>query len=135
MDDLISRQAAIDALSCINPTEPYLDYDDAVAAIKALPSAQPEPNYDEWCTDCKEYDHKRHCCPRWNRVIRQTLKDMKEEQPESEPIDPNEIDIEILSALRSKYCCFDEKEERVYHALSESIKAINSLEQLGKENR
>ena len=46
-----------------------------------LPSAQPEP-LDEWCTDCKEYDHERHCCPRWNRVIRQTLKDMKEEQPE-----------------------------------------------------
>ena len=37
--------------------------------------AEPEQRYDEWCTDCKEYDHERHCCPRWNRVIRETLND------------------------------------------------------------
>lgn len=36
-------------------------------------TAQPEPHYDEWCTDCKEYDKERHCCPRGNKVIRQTL--------------------------------------------------------------
>ena len=41
--------------------------------ILNLPSAQPE--LDEWCTDCKEYDQERHCCPRWNRVIRNALKD------------------------------------------------------------
>lgn len=29
----------------------------------------------EWCTDCKEYDHEKHCCPRWNKVIRNTLND------------------------------------------------------------
>lgn len=29
----------------------------------------------EWCTDCKEYDHERHCCPRWTKVIRNTLND------------------------------------------------------------
>lgn len=29
----------------------------------------------EWCTDCKEYDHEKHCCPRWNKVIRTTLND------------------------------------------------------------
>ena len=45
----------------------------------ALPSAQSEPHYDEWCDDCKEYDKERHCCPRWNRVIRQTLKDTQPE--------------------------------------------------------
>ena len=32
-------------------------------------------NLDEHCTDCKEYDHQRHCCPRWNKVIRTTLND------------------------------------------------------------
>lgn len=47
-------------------------------AIKAL--EQPEPHYDEWCDDCKEYDKERHCCPRWNRVIRQALKDAQPEQ-------------------------------------------------------
>lgn len=51
-------------------------------AIKAL--EQPEQHYDEWCTDCKEYDHERHCCPRFNRVIRETLKDCKAAQSEPE---------------------------------------------------
>ena len=45
-----------------------------------LPSAQPEPHYDEWCDDCKEYDKERHCCPRWNRVIRRALKDAQPER-------------------------------------------------------
>lgn len=44
-----------------------------------LPSAQPEPEEFEWCTDCKEYDQERNCCPRWNRVIRNTLKDAQPE--------------------------------------------------------
>ena len=38
MDDLISRQAAIDALDCINGAEEVL---------RALPSAQPEQRYTE----------------------------------------------------------------------------------------
>ena len=90
MSDLIERQAAIDALQKeINKAIP--PFSDVVGSIRCgvrlarniiedLPSAQQDT--DEWCTDCKEYDHERHCCPRWNRVIRTTLKDMKEEQPE-----------------------------------------------------
>lgn len=31
----------------------------------------------EWCTDCKEYDKERHCCPRFNRVIKETVAEMK----------------------------------------------------------
>lgn len=27
----------------------------------------------EWCTGCKEYDTEKHCCPRFNNVIRHTL--------------------------------------------------------------
>lgn len=38
------------------------------------------PELDEWCPDCKEYDTERHCCPRFNRVIRETLADMKKER-------------------------------------------------------
>lgn len=38
-----------------------------------------EPQLDEWCNDCKEYDKERHCCPRWNRVIRTTLDDVRKE--------------------------------------------------------
>ena len=90
MDDLISRQAAIDAfLTELTKRErknllhtwstvevKYF----VVDMLEKLPSAQTEPHYDEWCTDCKEYDKERHCCPRWNRVIRQTLKDAQPEQ-------------------------------------------------------
>ena len=43
-----------------------------------LSSAQPELN--EWCHDCKEYDKEHHCCPRWNRVIKTTLADVHSEQ-------------------------------------------------------
>lgn len=45
-------------------------------AIKAL-EAQ-EESLSEWCTDCSEYDHERHCCPRFSRVIRETLKEAQE---------------------------------------------------------
>ncbi len=34
---------------------------------------------DEWCYDCKEYDKERHCCPRFNRVIRTTLDDVRKD--------------------------------------------------------
>lgn len=27
----------------------------------------------EWCKDCKEYDTEKHCCPRFNQVIRRTM--------------------------------------------------------------
>lgn len=31
----------------------------------------------EWCHDCKEYDAERHCCPRWTKVIRNTVEELK----------------------------------------------------------
>lgn len=31
----------------------------------------------EWCTDCKEYDQKAHCCHRWTNQIRRTIDDLK----------------------------------------------------------
>ena len=34
---------------------------------------------DEWCDDCKEYDKENHSCPRFNRVIRETLDDVRKE--------------------------------------------------------
>lgn len=87
MSDLIDRQAAIDAISC-DITVTGRQNAEVVAAtigafadrIKALPSAQPEYSLDEHCTDCKEYDQERHCCPRWNRVIRRTVEEMKAQQ-------------------------------------------------------
>ena len=76
MDDLISRRAAIDA-TWEEPT--YNDPLNVLAEVrdrlKALPSAQPD--LDEWCTDCKEYNREKHCCPRWNRVIRETAEEVR----------------------------------------------------------
>ena len=74
MSELISRQDVIQLIQhktwLTTATKSQL-----IAGITQLPSA--DPGLDEWCTDCKEYDHEKHCCPRWNRVIRETLADMK----------------------------------------------------------
>ena len=39
-------------------------------------------HYDEWCDSCKEYDHNKHCCPRWNKVIKNTIEELKATQSE-----------------------------------------------------
>lgn len=86
MDDVINRKDAIGAILSVEPIAELSD-GDAVIRVSAanyvlgnLPSAQSEPHYDEWCDDCKEYDKERHCCPRWNKVIRETLKDAQPER-------------------------------------------------------
>lgn len=53
-------------------------WNEALSCVNMLPSAQPEYHFDEWCTDCKEYDNERHCCPRFNQVIRTTLQEVQE---------------------------------------------------------
>ena len=47
---------------------------EAVRTVKKEPTAQPYA-LDEWCDTCKEYDTEKHCCPRYNRVIRDALND------------------------------------------------------------
>lgn len=76
MNDLISRKVTIDDIETVNPSMP-LNVNWVKNWVKTLPSAQPKP--DEWCTDCKEYDSEKHCCPRFNRVIRNALKDAQPE--------------------------------------------------------
>ena len=56
--------------------------DNICACNKYKPSAKPEPEDFEWCHDCKEYDQTAHCCHRWTKVIRQTVDEIKAEQPE-----------------------------------------------------
>lgn len=80
--DTIYRQAAIDAINHICPVDTeydctLLDRVDVRCVLSDLPSAQPD--LDEWCTDCKEYDSEKHCCPRFNRVIKNALKDARPE--------------------------------------------------------
>ena len=71
MNDLISRQAAIDALMEIldrpNHAE-FLYTDEICKALKALPSAQPEIIR---CKDCKYRDEK------WIHVNRATSKELQ----------------------------------------------------------
>ena len=119
--DLIERHAAIDALDNIKIPRnaswyPY--YQQALTAMSRLPSAQPEP-LDEWCTDCKEYDHKRHCCPRWNRVIRQTLKDAQPEPkwiPCSERL-PEKPEQVLIYACNVHYVLAKYKEIRTWEGI------------------
>ena len=72
---MISCQKAIDAVLSIIPNDGYWDKQ-VEEAVKRLPSAQTD--LDEWCTDCKEYDQEKHCCPRWNRVIRKTAEEVRQ---------------------------------------------------------
>ena len=73
MDDLISRKAAIDAVIKRDANCGI----DSAEVLKALPSAQPPLEEFEWCTDCKEYDQKAHCCHRFTKVIRQTVEELQ----------------------------------------------------------
>lgn len=78
MKDLIERQDIIKELESWLKVEGYSEGElNIIKAVlyelQSLPSAQPDLN--EWCTDCKEYDKEKHHCPRFNRVIREALKD------------------------------------------------------------
>ena len=86
MSDLISRQAVLDKFQALcdacGEGDKYngvmcraCALDDGICIVEDIPSAKPD--MDEWCTDCKEYDQKQHCCPRWNKVIRQTVEEMQ----------------------------------------------------------
>jgi len=77
MSDLIDRQVAIDAHCelCGDRGRCNCDICPDVEVFQLLPSAQPD--LDEWCTDCKEYNQEKHCCPRWNRVIRETAEEVR----------------------------------------------------------
>lgn len=87
MDDMISRQAALDAFGLSEKTRKYggdhSGYETRMLyeiqdVLEGLPSAVPEYKMDEWCTDCQEYDQEKHCCPRFNRVIRDALKEAQD---------------------------------------------------------
>ena len=85
MGDLISRQAAIDALE--QAKEQYFDRRVIIGkmqdVVNNLPSAQPDERMlHESCTDCPLYDKDRHSCPRFNKVIPVTLRELQSAQPE-----------------------------------------------------
>ena len=52
----------------------YVERDDVLKALERQPCYNP----DEWCKTCKEYNHDKHCCPRYNKVIRNAVEEMKQ---------------------------------------------------------
>ena len=91
MNDLISRQAAIKYLMTnMNwyDEDGYESDDDfkrecKTELINGVPSAQPDERMlHESCTDCPLYDKDRHSCPRFNKVIPVTLRELQSAQPE-----------------------------------------------------
>ena len=86
MNDLISRQAAIDSIEKhlrfgdelypLTDTDKVLNHAFSIAAscVYNLPSAQQD------CTECAEYDHERHYCQKYCDVIRRTLGEAKPER-------------------------------------------------------
>jgi hypothetical protein len=80
-EDAISRQAAIDALDKRFDEIPMEQTTEILLLrkdLRTLPPVQPKYNTSEWCHDCSEYNQEKHCCPRFNKVIRNTVKEIKQ---------------------------------------------------------
>ena len=81
----MDNKEAIEALrDLLDTTQEYPHLDGMTMFGEALNMAvvaleQQEKAFDEWCTDCKEYDHNRNCCPRYNRVIRGAVDEVKQQ--------------------------------------------------------
>jgi sarcosine oxidase delta subunit len=82
--DYISREDAIkawkeDFKSFVSELLlPRDDYKGIMEYIDECPAADVvERELDEWCYDCKEYDSNKHNCPRFRRVIRDTVDECK----------------------------------------------------------
>lgn len=82
-EDCVSRQAVLEVIDDCNSDGLkgiFCSYDDGERFkeyIKNLPPVQPKYNTSEWCHDCSEYNQDKHCCPRFNRVIRNAVKEVK----------------------------------------------------------
>lgn len=82
MKDLIDRQAAIEAIDKNRQDLLSLGMNGAEHILvhygrRVIENLLTDEN-DEWCDNCKEYDHNKHCCPRFNRVIRKTVEEVKQ---------------------------------------------------------
>lgn len=113
--------------------EGYSSYDlDVISAYLKNDFGIAQSDLDEWCTDCSEYDSEKHCCPRWNRVIRNTLKDAQPERNytnEELEIFRHGISLSLLSKRSAQHWRYDEdtaKEieflERLYNKVVEDMR-------------
>ena len=70
------------------------------AMTMAIAALEQQGEDNEWCHDCKEYDKDRHCCPRFSKVIRGALDEVKQQGwiPVTERM-PEERDAGVLKKL------------------------------------
>lgn len=81
MTEYIKKSEVIEMLTSL-PRDIVYDHIYELKGIWIDEDAQ--QGLDEWCTDCKEYDTEKHCCPRWNRVIRSALEEAQPDRKTSE---------------------------------------------------
>lgn len=108
----------------------YLDEDMIYriqTGLKRLPSAQPELHYDEWCTDCKEYDQEQHCCPRFNKVIRETVEEYKAAQPSFSQTHENDHIADDSKMVAQPEPCDDPRADVYYLAEKIGIHQLYAL--------
>jgi hypothetical protein len=70
-----------DILSEINENDDavcYLTSEDNELIESAIEALEQESQTFEWCTNCREYDQEKHCCPRYNKVIRNAVEEIKQ---------------------------------------------------------
>lgn len=106
-EDTISRE---DALMCMTGEyiadmtyKPEDIISKHIQRLRALPPVQPIYNASEWCHDCSEYDHDKHCCPRFNKVIRNAVKEIK--QPKTGHWIEGQTDNPNIHNILCSCCC------------------------------
>lgn len=85
--------------------------------LSLYPSAEPEVEVFEWCHDCKEYDQNKHCCHRWTKVIRQTVEEMRSQQPERKKGEWTEYkkSFGVYGQIYYQHDCYPNLYESPYH--------------------
>ena len=83
-----------------------------------------EKEFSEWCHDCKEYDKEKHHCPRWCKVIRTTVEEIK---GNLDVPDINVGDIELLDSLHEKILKSKFAEEVTEAEIDALVKAKQGL--------
>lgn len=78
--DALEQQSenAISRAEAVRVASGYCHPSNIAKELAKLPSVQPKYNTSEWCHDCSEYNHDKHCCPRYNKVIRNAVEEIKQ---------------------------------------------------------
>jgi uncharacterized iron-regulated protein len=88
-------------------------------------SQQGDRELEEFCFTCKEYDQKKHCCPRFNRVIRNALKDA-----EPKPCLDAVSRADVLETYADLYDVFEDNKQisKELHKVYDRLNALPSAE-------